>query len=198
MCSIRESDSSLQSSSQGVPIPGLCDLPAGNMSVPGLIKAFAQVSCLGQVASPLCFSLSVELEGIPSDKALESRQITALSTVQQQCGFASYMDKWAWELGGLVWQGPRGVWLGETLGLRQSSSWASVCVLMPRWLSGVGARPSHLCSCGLGQPSVQTVSSDGAGKVQEQAWGSCHSTLSSPFPGLSFYLPTLFSPQDWN
>lgn len=120
------------------------------------------------------YGILLELEGIPSEKALESRQITALSSVQQQCSIASYMDKWAWELGGLVWQGPREVQdsgLGEALGLRQSSSWAFVCVLMPRWLPGVVARPSHLCSCGLGQPSMQTGSSDGRGKVREQAWG---------------------------
>lgn len=51
-------------------------------SVPGLIKAFGRLSCLGQVASPLCFfpvyGFLFELEGIPSEKALESRQITAL------------------------------------------------------------------------------------------------------------------------
>lgn len=35
----------------------------------------------------------------------------------------------------------------------------------------MGARSSHLCYCGLGQASLQTVSSDGRGKVQEQAWG---------------------------
>lgn len=71
----------------------------------------------------------------------ESRQITALSTVQQQFSIASYMDKWAWEQGmpslaGAQMQTSRLPGLGEALMLKQSSSWASVRLLLSRWLPG--------------------------------------------------------------